>query len=249
MIPRFATLSDTAEVNRICSHPEVRAWTASDGSPPFDAEKWLRRDCIVVLAGGTCFLANPVGSQTYQVHTNILQEARGKTALVNAGLSLMLAFLGTDAETFVTCVASNNLRAAWFTRAMGFRPTFVQPARWLHRGKMWDLTHYSLGVDEWILQGQLAPVGKMFHSELEGMGHKSHGEDHAHDCYVGAAVALISAGKPNKAAKIYNRWARAAGYVPLEIVSSDPLLIDVRDFLIRVEAGQIKLEVKEKEHA
>jgi len=204
---------------------------------------------MVVLVEGGCFLANGVGSQTYQVHTHILPEARGATALVNAGLALMLAFLGSDAETFVTAVAENNLRAKWFTRAMGFRPMFVQPAKWLHRGKMWDLTHYSLGVDDWILQGQLAPIGKSFHEQLESLGHLPHGEDHAHDCYVGAAVAFISAGKPHKAAKIYNRWARAAGYVPLDIVFSNPLVIDVREFTIRVEAGQVKFYIKEKANA
>lgn len=247
--PYFAGKADAALVAAICGDPEVRSWTAEDNSPPFDPTPWLRPPHMVVLGEGSCFLSNHLGDQTYGVHTHVLPSHRGQQALVTAGLSLMLAFLASDAETFKTMVPSNNKRAEWFTRAMGFRPTYVQKEKFLHRGVLRDLTHYTLGIDDWILQGHLVPVGREFHKLLESKGHLSHGEDYSHDCYVGAAAALMNAGRPHKAMKIYNRWARASGYVPMEIESADPLVIDVRDFKIKFEGGQMSLETKEKDYA
>jgi len=251
MIPRYATLSDTALVNSICGDPEVRKWTANDGAPPFDATPWLTsRTALVVLVDGGCFLSNHLGDTTYEVHTNVLPGFRGKAAIINGGLALMLAFLTSPAETFKTRVPANNLRAKWFAEALGFRPTFLQERKWLQGGVLHDIIHYSLSIDEWILRGHLATVGKLFHQEVEKLeGHPPHAEDFAHDCYVGAAVAMCNAGHPTKALKLYNRWALESGYVPMKLLSTSPLVVDAQDFLIEGVKGEMVLKLKEMDHA
>lgn len=248
--PRFATLDDKAEVTGICMHPEVRKWTACDGAPDFDADRWFKGRNMIVLMQGGCFLSNWLGDRTWQVHTNILPEARGKWALVNAGLSIMLGFIGSEAESFVTMVPANNRPAKWFALNMGFRSTFTRKDKWPHGGKLWDLNFYRLDIDDWILQGHLLEVGKAFHKEVElQLGHESHAEDSVHDCYVGACIALVNAGRVDKAMRIYNRWAREAGYVPLQVVAHNPLVIDAQTFFISVVDGKMVLKSKELANA
>jgi hypothetical protein len=201
---------------------------------------------MVVIVEGGCFLANGLGDGVFEVHTNILKSARGKGAIVSAMKALTLGFFGSNAETFVTKVPANNLAARWFTKEVGFHPTYLQRNKWPQRGRLWDVQHYRLDIDDWILGGVALELGKQFHGAVE---ESSHLEDYAHDCYVGAACSMVAHGKAGKAIRVYNRWARAAGYEPLGLVSSDPVVIDARDFFIRVESGQMYFDKKEYEHA
>lgn len=251
MIPRFAAEADADLITSICSHPEVRKWTAQDGAPDFDVKRWLHPNNMVVLVEGGCFLSNWLGDQTFGVHTNFLPQARGRNAIVSGTMALMLGFLASNAESFLTMVPENNRSAAWFTKVMGFRPTFTQQGRWKQGGKDWKVTHYRLDIDDWILQGHLIAAGRAFHKQLEGLNlQPAHADDWVHDCYVGTACAMIAHGKVGKAVKIYNRWALSAGYSPMKILSQNPLRLDLRDFDICVgTAGDAKFELKEKDYA
>lgn len=249
MNPRFATYDDADLIQSICSDPEVRRWVDPFGKVPFDVSRWLTPTNMVVLVDHGCFLSNWLGDTTFGVHTNILPEGRGKRALVSARAALTLAFLRSNAESFLTSVPENNRAAAWFTRAMGFQFSYSQPKRWVARDGNWDIDHFRLDIDTWILQGHVVSLGQAFHLELEAVGHTSHAPDFVHDCYVGALCGMVAVGKWEKGLKIYNRWARSAGFVPLVVTSKNPLTLDARDFLVSVVDGKMNLTMKESEHA
>lgn len=246
MTTRFATWADKAEVERICSHPEVRKWTHRT-SAPFDAGKWLQGRNMVVLGDGACFISPHLGGTHYGIHTNVLPEARGpKRTLTFATEALMLGFLGSDAETFLTQVPTSNYAAQWLVEQMGFRYTNTREKAWGDEA----LHYWRLDIDDWILRGHLHPLGAGFHEVLEhqGLG-PSHDPDPTHDCYVGALVALIGSGRAAKGLRIYNRWANLAGYTQLQQLSQQPLVVDAKEFLVVVENGEMKLKRKEGEYA
>lgn len=250
MIARLAGLEDVALVNEICGDPEVRKWTAADGSPPFDGERWIRQPAsIVVLVEGGCFLCPWLGGTTWAIHTHFLPSHRGKGSIISASAALALGFLGTQAETFVTSVPDNNRGAAWFAKTLGFLPTYRREQCWTTGDETFGMQHFRLDIDEWILRGFMRRIGEEFHEALSHHGHNSHDEDPVHDSYVGTACAMVAHGKVDKALSVYNRWALASGYEPLRLKSTSPPVIDARDFLIRLEAGTMHIDPKENEHA
>lgn len=245
MMPRFATAADADLVTSICTHPEVMKWTHADGAPPFDPTPWLHPTNMVVLVESGCFLSNWLGDQTFEVHTNILPGGRGKDAVLSGTLALLLAFVRSNAETLVTKVPGNNRPARWFARELGFTWMYSQAERWVQNGKAFDVDFFRLTVDEWILQGHLAQVGEAFHQELVDNGIEvDHPHDPVHDAYVGAACTMIQGGKAVKGIKLYNRWARATGYVPITVKSFEPLVLDLGSFIINLKSGLFRFEKK-----
>lgn len=249
MTARFATMTDREEVIAICTHPEVRKWTACDGAPAFDADRWLKNGMVVLLEGA-CFLANPIAERMYACHTHVLPGFRGSKALQAAGEALHLAFTCSDAETFMTMVPENNPPAAWLARTMGFRQVFEQPDKWRQGGKTWALRHYRLDIDDWIVRNAaLQAIGEDFHRRLAALDIDTHAADPLHDRYVGAAATMIANDRIGKAIDVYSRWSRIAGYAALGVVSRDPPVIDAHDFLIHVDGNQMRVTNKEAEHA
>lgn len=249
---RFAEWKDRDEVARICAHPDVRKMTAHDGARAFDAEPWLRgKNLVAVNDMGVCFLFQWAGSANYIAHTNVVPEARSpKRTLEAAYEAQMLMFLSTDCEVLNTLVPNNNKAADWLTRCMGFRYMFTQQGKWMQKGVAHALHHWRIDIDDWILRGALRPMGVGFHEMLQREGLDSHPDDDVHDCYVGATLGMVAAGKVGKAIRIYNRWAVQAGYQLLTIESSDPLVIDAGTFKIHYETGgKLTTERKEKEYA
>jgi hypothetical protein len=53
-----------------------------------------------------------------------------------------------------------------------------------------------------------------------------HPEDRVHDRYVGAAVRMCKRGWALKGVGLYNVYAVAAGYTPVQLINSDPVMVD-----------------------
>ena len=243
---RIAEIKDKALIESIVNHPELRKFNASDGASPCDAAKWLRAPSFVVLVEGGCFLAHCVGPCRYSVHTNFLPEYRGRNALRQAREALDFAFASTDAEELYTMAPANNPQAAWFACAMGFRFRFKRARVWRHNGADHDMSYYSMTVDDWVLRGPCQDQGIAFHQALHAKAPEleQHAFDPVHECYVGAAFEIMKAGQLIKAASLYNRWARLSGYEPIEVVSKDPLVVDIKSCLLKFENGTFAVEVR-----
>lgn len=250
MTPRFATPADDALLTSILMHPQVRQWVSHDGAPTFDPTRYTAHPkSFAVLVDGGAWLAPALEDRAYGVHTALLPDLRGQRALDAAAAALEFAFLRTDAEQLWTMVPENNPRALWFALRSGFRAHSHRKDVWLAGGRRWAMTYLRLDIDSWIMaSATMRQVGHAFHAMLESHGQPAeHGEDETHDRYVGFAYTLAFAGQADKAQRIYNRYARACGYEPFDIVSRAPLRINIHSHLLELDAGNVR--ILENDHA
>ena len=254
---RLATADDLPQISRICNDPAIRVW-AADGAPPFDAARAMAPN-FAVLGDEGCFVATLIEPSRYMVHTSLLPAYRGAPAVVASHRALGVAFCETDALELETIAPSNTTHVALFARQMGFRPRFKRRGIWPHAGQLHDLQFLSMTVLDWALGGACEASGAWFHEQIDvqrqafnaaAANHVDsaslhilpHQHDAAHDAVVGAAVEMVRAGRPDKAVGFYNYWARVAGYQQIAIVSRDPLCIDIRQCVLKVEGDRFTVE-------
>jgi hypothetical protein len=239
---RVATLADRPRIEQICNDPRIRAWTAPDGAGLCSALKYLTPPNFSVVFDLGCWLAQYVDQGRYIIHTNILPEARNRAPALCAQ-ALQLTFTHTDAEDLLTMVPQTIPHAKLMARRMGFHKAFERKAVWPVAGVKYDMEFYRLGLFDWILSGACAEAGAAFHHRLHGeLGIPAHPDDPAHGAFVGAAAEMIRAGLHLKAVRIYNRWAVWALYQPIRMLSEEPLRIDIRQCVLRVEDGEFYIE-------
>lgn len=232
---KIASLSDKALIEEICNDPRLRVWTSFDGAPPCDATKYLTKPSFSVVGTEGCFLALCLDAGRYVIHTNLLPHCRGEDAVKVAHEALRIAFIQTDATELLTMVPVTMPHAKLMARRMGLRHLFDRNALWPVGNERVAMGFYSLTLADWIVTGACAAAGQWFHDQLQDA---THPDDPVHDAFVGAAVEMVKAGQPVKAIETYNRWARFALYEPAKIVSLDPLRIDIKHCVLRVEGDQ-----------
>lgn len=242
---RFATVSDIPRIEEICNDPVIRVWTACDGAPACDAAKYVSAPSFTILGDEGCFLLHCLDKGRYAVHTNLLPAYRGELALAACKEALAMVFLATDALELVTYVPKVIPQAAVMARTAGFRHLFDRAALWPVQGELYSIGFYGMSLDDWVIRGHCKESGERFHERLHvELGAPSHADDPPHNCYVGAAVEMILAGNVRKGVTLYNRFARFAGYQPVKVVSTDPLRIDIRDCVLRVEGDSFYREAE-----
>lgn len=241
---RFGTPADKELVESICNHPDVRKWTAYQGAPLCNADRYLRAPCMTMIANGGCFLGVALGEGRYEVHTNFIEV--GRNALRAGYEAAEIMFTQTDCVELVTKVPTNNPQAKWFAQALGCRYLFTRDEIWRSGAAMHDMEYFSLSVDDWILRGHCGADGAQFHEKLESLGeHVDHASDPVHDYYVGAALKMILNGQARKAETVYTRWARFAGYVAFKILAESPVTVDIGTCTLIYDNGSLTIEGKD----
>lgn len=240
---RLATLADKDLIESICNDPLIRTWTAFQGAPLCDATKYLTAPSFAVVGEQGCFLAHHLDGTRYVIHTNLLPEFRGERAIEASKEALALAFLKTDATELLTMVPATIPHARLLARQMGFRLLFNRQNVWPVEGKWFSMGFFSLGIDDWIRSGACVKSGQKFHMRLhDELNVPSHAEDDTHNAYVGAAMEMVLVDNTRKGVETYNRWAKFALYKTIEVMSYTPLLIDIKQCVLRVEGNQFFME-------
>jgi hypothetical protein len=242
--PRFATPADNDLLRSIVMHPDVRRTSAHDGAPDFDPAAYTAHPVsrAIIVAGG-CLLGPALEMGAYGVHTCFMPGARGSSALREARAALQFAFTHMDAEQLYTSAPDSFPPARVFAHAMGMRDTFRRERCWTVDGTVYGMQHMRQDIDDWILASETClQRGRAFHAQLGATGHLEHEEDPVHDRFVGAACLMVESGQVDKACRVYGRYARTAGSQPFEILSRDPLRIDIGTAILRVEAGRFFIE-------
>lgn len=234
MHARRATAADHDLLSSIVLHPDVHA---TNGRGPFDPTRYTSEPySFAVIVDGGCVLAAALEQAAYAVHINMLPGARGADAVRAARAVLHFIFTQTDAESLYTKVVGDNKAAVWFAHVMGFRDTYRAGATQFMR----------LDIDDWIAgDSQCQRDGAAFHAEIGEHGLLSHPEDPVHDRFVGATRAMLGALLYPKAERIYGRWARQAGYEPIQFISADPVLLDIGNAVLQLD-GQTFTVIEEK---
>lgn len=193
---------------------------------------------LVCPAGG--FVVVKLDAGLYEVHSQFRPNSNAAIAAMRSGLEYM--FLRTDCERLLTQVPDNNRAARGLARIGGFRETFRREDT--PRG---PTSFQAISIEEWVASnGALEAHGTRFHDQLErakqanGSALVNHAYDPAHERAVGGTLRMILSGNALKGIRFYNRWALFAGYAPLNLVSEQPLTIDVVDAVVSVANGEME---------
>jgi hypothetical protein len=233
---------DAAFMNTVLNHPEVHPWTGYDGTIDITLIAENVNNYVLVNAFGG-FIAYNLSPGVYEVHSMFLPEGRGKQLLQFSKECLEYMFTRTDCHTLVTQLPDNNASAISLATMVGFQPYFRRENT--PRGPT-AYARYTL--DEWVQDTEsLETEGEWFHSNLrsckECLGSElpDHDHDPSHERAVGAAVKMIKAGNAFKAIDYYNNWAKLAGYAPVELLSFNPVVVDVVDAIVEIRDGQMEV--------
>jgi hypothetical protein len=218
---------DAEWFNGICNLPEVKPGLGIDG--PIDVSPVLSNPAnygLRSLFGG--FILTAYGAGVYSVHTQFAAEGRGAHAIeaMRAGLEFM--FTRTDGMKIHTQCPDSNPAALALALKGGAKRWFrneLEPTLGPGQVVSWD-------IDDWIVRAEsMEAGGEEFHAfSDEALAHlhlPEHPHDPIHNRVVGASLAMYRGGQPAKATLTYNVWASAAGYPQAQLLSRDPLRVDV----------------------
>lgn len=240
--PALSRTVDASFLNSVANNADVRPWLGGNGVldlAPTLAD--FRNFGLVTDAGG--FVLTAHGPGVYEVHSMFLPSAGAAAiAAMRAGMGYM--FTRTDCFQLLTKVPDDNRAALGLARAGGFRLAFHRPDCWNGGG----VKHFAQTVEDWALgNAALEADGEWFHATLEaaklatGSDLPTHPHDAAHDRIVGATVQMMRAGNVAKAAFFYNRWARFAGYGPIQLLNQTPAVLDLGDAVVELRDGNMEM--------
>lgn len=234
------------EINRILNDPSVFPDISIPDQKPFDAAPLLAdpRNVFLMAEGGFIAFIPDIepGSGIYEVHTNFLEGYRGDYAIKASLEAYRWMFTHTNCMMLQTRVPAFNKAAEAFCRSVG-------AWLWFERSEIWptsqgnvDCRFYALALLDWMRKHPepLIESGRAFHKRLEeeyarhSFAHEPHPDEDSHDLAVGACAEMIYGGEPEKACIVYNRWARIAGYLQINMISKNPLVIDIGEAMIHV---------------
>lgn len=246
-------MESATEINRILNDPAVFSLISLPDQKAFDASEMVQDPRFVFLrTEGGVILFSPDPEPTsamYEVHTNFLEDHRGKHAIEASLESYRWMFTHTPCMMLVTRVPKINPAAEAFCRTVGASLWFERKAAWPTKDGPVDVKYYSLSLLEWARKhpAPLIESGQAFHARLEeeyarmGFAHEQHADEDSHDLAAGLCAEMIYGGEPEKAVIIYNRWARLAGYRQIDLRARNPLVIDIGEALLHVTGQTFKV--------
>lgn len=238
---------DGARFNEIANAPDVRPWLG--GSGELDIRPLVSDPanfCFVTedRLGGYLYVRRAPGY--YEVHTLALPAGRGRAMLAARTASLRFMFTVSDALEIVTVVPDGNVGASTWAEHAGFREMYRRERAIQIRNEIVGASYRTLTYNEWVLRdGFNREVGAQFHEEIHRFTPNDHGEDPAHDAFVGATMLGIREGNGAKAVPMYNRFALHAGYEPIRVLSLTPPTLDIGSAILQItQAGLDILHIR-----
>lgn len=238
---------DIAAINAVLNHPEVLPGITDEASIDLSGLIVSGRG-IALLSDDdqACYVLVRAGERTWEIHTNLKPGARGVRGIRHSADAIEWAFANTDAEALLTMAGNDPVKR--YAEHFGFR----------HIGNAGSQRKFPspcmmmrLSLLDWIdladSRKHLAELGAEFHAAVEGHRHElgidGHDDHDLHDIYAGFVVALLrhfNMVGAIKAERIYNDWARQAGYGQISVlqVSRDEVLVDIGDMVIVVTADR-----------
>lgn len=239
---------DAAAINAVLNHPEVLPGITDETSIDLSGLILSGRG-IALLSDDdqACYVLVRAGERTWEIHTNLKPGARGARGVRHSANAIEWAFANTDAETLLTMAGTDSVKH--YAEHFGFR----------HIGNAGSLRKFPtpcmmmrLSLLDWIDHAESrkshAERGSEFHMAVEGHRHElgidGHDDHDLHDIYAGFVVSMLrhfNMVGAVKAERIYNDWARQAGYGQISVlqVSRDEAMVDIGDMVIVVTADRL----------
>lgn len=245
MLAKIGRERTARRVNAVINHPEVQPFVKGLAKLPLDLSPAVLNPNNVLLMGqhgGVFFHQHQPG--IYEAHTQVVPEGRGAwtVAMVKAALHWM--FTRSDAVEILTRCPKGNFAARALAKAIGGKMLFTNPRGWVMDDVVISADIFALTIQDWLKTAPgLEERGHWFHDRLReqfdelGATEPIHDDDLVHDRYVGAACEMFLNGQPQKGIVFYNRWAALADYEKIDLVSLDPLAVDIRTAIVVVRGN------------
>lgn len=253
-IPKCASvwreLESATEINRILNDPGVFPDISIPDQKPFDVTPLVTDPRFIFLrAEGGVIAFLPEDEYHYQVHTNFLEGYRGKYAVEASLQAYRWMFTHTNCMLLCTRVPCFNKSAEAFCEKVGASLWFERKECWPSSQGNVDCKFFSMSIDEWSRKHPkpLIASGKAFHARLKEeyarhkFAHDPHTDEDSHDLAVGLCAEMIYGSQPEKAIIIYNRWAHVAGYRMINLISRNPLVVDIGEAILHVADNTFKV--------
>lgn len=219
---------EATRINEIINDPSILPWikgkhesldlTAITANP--------NHVCLVGEHGCVVFYKHQIG--VYEFHTSVLPAGRGAWMQEMSKQVFAWMFTKTDAYELMTKCPDGNLAAKAGARAVGCSALYKTKPLWPTAEGLVAVDVYSILLQHWAKQADFTEHGKWFHETLaKKVPEEPHADDPLHDQYVGIAIEMIRGGQACKAVGFYNRWAVMAGYLPVTLLSLEPLMVDI----------------------
>lgn len=237
--------TSAGRINEILNHPRVRPWVADAADGVIDISETVGNPQNVCLVGQYgAFVCFKFFAGTYEVHTAILPEGRGRWAKEFAEAGAHFMFTATDCIEILTRVPDGHVAAAVLTRMMDFQMQFSTPPECLFLGKLVRCSIYALSIQDWAKRVS-AESGARFHDWLNVQvktGDAPHAPDDDHNRIVGITLDMFRAGQAAKATAWYNRYALAARHPPILLISREPPRIKFDAGILTLDGDEIGYE-------
>lgn len=239
----------TAEkINRIVNDPSIFPWICGSHKE-LDLTGVAANPanvCLVDELGCIIFIKHQIG--IYEFHTSVLPAARGAGMTQGAKEAFNYMFTHTDAFELLTKCPYGNISAKAGAKIVGCSLRFTTRPIWPSGEKLVPVDVYSIILQEWVkIYSELSKIGESFHNKLqkkyETLGKKEpiHEDDSGHNQYVGATINMLLSGQINKAVIFYNRFAVMASYMPIKLISYEPLIIDIFEEKLVIKNGDFEV--------
>ena len=231
---------DAKRLNEIVNDPAVLPWVRGGVDGPLDLTFAVENPGNVLLVGehGAMLLIQ-LQPGLFEAHTQVLPIGRGEWAVNFAKACVFWMFTRTTCFELMTKCPHGNLGARALAKCVGGKKLFTNPRGWSKDGKTIPADIFGITIQDWLLTANgLEERGHWFHerlaSEYRKLGRKEapHPDDDTHDRYVGMACEMFLGGQAQKAVLLYGRWASMADYAPIELMSLDPVAINIQDAVI-----------------
>lgn len=146
----MALTNDTATVNAIANHPDVRPFLGGEGPADLGPTMAHPRSLTWLMEGGA-FLCVHAGYGIYDVHSLFMPEARRHTRrAMEFAVREMFQHLG--AVELVTTIPEHNKAASALAKLGGFTFAGFRDRAWPVLGGPDTVTWWSLTKDAWELR-------------------------------------------------------------------------------------------------
>lgn len=235
MLGEIEQQSHARRLNELANHPSIDPWVRGYMVGRIDLTAAAADPANVLLVGkhgAIIFVQLHPG--LYEPHSFCLPEGRGSWMKAFAAACEHVVFCSTNCVEMLTRCPKGNLGARSLVRSLGWTYEFRSERGWVMEKDPVPASIFGLRIQDWAKKAPgLEERGHWFHERLEaefesaGRKEPNHPDDHEHDRYVGLAYEMILGGQPEKALVFYRRWAMLAGYRPFEIVTREPLVVDI----------------------
>lgn len=237
---------DARHLNEIANHPSVRPYLGGDG--PVDLSVTVDNPEHVAFQtehGG--FVCIALGAGRYDVHSMFLPEGRGEETASAQREAVEYMFSATDCTELRTTVPDANRAALGLARMAHFERRFDGTIPWFSETRV-SASFLGLSIDRWAMTSTTLPLlGAWFHDTLTRVKQAAgsllpvHPDDAVHDRIAGAALLMVRAGNVEKGVRFFNVFAQLIQHMPITLLRSRPVVIDVGDAI--VEAGATEMKV------